>query len=147
MVSSAFDMSTLRAVALFAPLSDDELELLRPVLHVEDASVGTILIREGDPAVKMFVLLQGEVRVVTAHGTERERVVATLSPPEVFGEMALLTTGPCTATVVATDRCRFLSLEREGFESILREQPLVSLTLLKDAYDRLAAMNHQLANT
>ena len=48
MLGEQFDIQTLRALPLFSPLSDEELELLRPALTVESRNVGDVLIEEGD---------------------------------------------------------------------------------------------------
>ena len=85
MLGEQFDIQTLRALPLFSPLSDEKLERLRPALTVESRNVGDVLIQEGDIGETMYVLLLGEVKVVSNHRESTERVVATISPLSHLG--------------------------------------------------------------
>ena len=104
MLSKEFNLSTLRALELFAPLTDTELEFLRPQLAVRSVSIGDVLMEAGTPGDELYILLVGEVKVIQGFRTPLETVVATLQPIAVFGEMALLTGELRSATVVATAR-------------------------------------------
>ena len=137
MLGEQFDIQTLRALPLFSPLSDEELELLRPALTVESRNVGDVLIQEGDIGETMYVLLLGEVKVVSNHRESSERVVATLKPIESFGDMSLVSGEPRSASVVCTASCRLLALDREGLERGLIQHPAVCLHLLQDAHRKL----------
>lgn len=137
MVDESFRISTLRAVKLFEPLSDAELELVRPAVGVREYSIGDVIIAEGTEGDELFVLLLGEAKIVKNHRTVEETVVATVRPIEVIGEMALLFGDLRSATIVATESCRFVTLSREAFEEILVANPTVCLHLLQDAYARI----------
>ena len=137
MLGEQFDIQTLRALPLFSPLTDDELELLRPALSVTTRNVGDVLIEEGDVGETMYVLLVGEVKVVTNHRESDENVIATLNPVESFGDMSLISGETRSASVVCTSSCRFLSLDREGLERVLLQHPAVCLHLLQDAHQKL----------
>jgi CRP/FNR family cyclic AMP-dependent transcriptional regulator len=139
MLGEQFDILTLRALPLFAPLSDAELELLRPALAVETRNVGDVLIQEGDAGDVMFVLLLGEAKVVSSHRSENEKIQATLSPIESFGDMSLISGEVRSATVVCTETCRLLSLRRSGLEEVLLQHPAVCLHMLQDAHKKLRA--------
>ena len=137
MLSSAFDVQTLRAIPLFSPLSDEELELLRPHLAIRTLSVGDLAFSEGMPGDELYVLLSGEVKVIKSHRLPTETVIAVFGPVEAFGEMSLLTGDQRSATVIATEPSRFLTLTKEAFERMLHTHPGVGITLLRDAYARL----------
>jgi len=137
MLHESFDLATLRAVNLFAPLSDQDLEKLRPVLAVETLNVGDVVLNEGDAGTKLYVLLVGEVKVVRKHRQPDEKVIAKLTPIETFGAMSLIAGESRSATVVCTDTCRFLAMDREGLEQVLLHNPSITLLLLQDAYRHL----------
>ena len=141
MLHEQFRLSTLRALPIFEPLSDDELEHLRPALTVRTCSVGDVVVEEGTPGDELYVLLVGEAKVVRSHRQPHEKIIAVLNPIEVFGEMALLTGELRSASVIATDTCRLLSLTREALEAVLMQHPSVCLTLLRDAYRRMKLMS------
>jgi CRP-like cAMP-binding protein len=144
MLSPSFDITALRAVPLFSPLSDEELELLRTALSVRTLSLGDVAVVEGTPADELFILLSGEVKVVKNHRRDDERVIAVLGPVEAFGEMSILSGEPRWATVIATEPSRFLTLSKDALESVLLKQPQVALTLLRDAFARLRKLQDQL---
>lgn len=144
MLSKEFNLATLRALPLFSPLTDTELEVLRPELAVRIASVGDVLMASGTPGDELYILLLGQVKVIHNYRMANETVAATLEPIAVFGEMALLTGEPRSATVIATEPSRFLTLRRDGLESVLLTYPSVCLSLLRDAYRRLSDVNSRL---
>ncbi len=137
MVSEAFNITTLRALDIFAPLSDEELAFLRPAVSIEDRSIGDVILTEGAEGDAMWVLLVGEVKVVKAHRTPEERVLSVLQPVRVFGEMALVGRATRSATVIATDSCRFLRLTREALECVVLRHPEACSALRRAAYRRL----------
>jgi len=140
MLSESFNIQTLRAVKLFAPLSDEELELIRPALSIQDCNIGDILMQEGETGDDLYVLLGGEVKVVAGHRTDNEMVLSTMQPVEVFGEMSLLSDAPRSATIIATDTCRCIVVTKDALENVLMEHPAICLALLHDAYRRLVTL-------
>ena len=103
--------------------------------------------REGDKGDDLYVLLGGEVKVVAGHRTEHETVLSTMSPIEVFGEMSLLSDAPRSATIIATDTCRFIVVTKEALENVLMDHPSICLALLHDAYRRLAALTKRVGSS
>jgi CRP-like cAMP-binding protein len=144
-VTETFNLSTLRALDLFAPLSDEQLELLRPAINIHHASVGDVLMKEGTAGDELFIILLGECKVIKGHRTVDETVVARLRQKAVFGSMALLAGKPRSASVLATDTCRLLTLSREGLYSMLLENPRACLALLKAAHERVSNLTEQVA--
>jgi hypothetical protein len=103
-------LALLRSTSLFQPLEQPALELLVHRLIPVHASAGTVLIREGDPGDRFFVIEAGEA-AVTVDGRE----IARLGPGGYVGEIALLRDVPRTATVTALTDLDLLALEREEF--------------------------------
>src|SRR6266849_6382941 len=95
----------LSAVDVFAPLSTDELRKLAMATVGHVFAPGETLIRAGDEGSSMFVVHNGRVQVqLTESG--KSRPVAVLSEGNFFGEMALFTGEPRTASVVALEETR-----------------------------------------
>jgi CRP-like cAMP-binding protein len=145
MVSKEFNVATLRSIPLFKSFDDATLEELRPALKVHRMGAGEVVVREGDAADRLFVLVAGEVQVVKNYLEPGAQTVDFLSPPACFGEMALVGQD-CTrsATVVSTEPCHFVSLTREAFRSVLLNNPEVALGLLEEAFRRLRQANELL---
>jgi len=87
----------LERIPLFASLSESELEELTGSFEVKSTAAGTELIGEGTGGYSFFALADGQARV-----TANDNEIATLSPGDCFGEMALLGSGRRTASVTTT---------------------------------------------
>jgi CRP-like cAMP-binding protein len=111
----------LRAVPLFADLSDVQLDRLAAGTTEFGASPGQPLIQRGAPGSGMFVLEEGRA-VVEAPEGDRE-----LSPGDVFGERALVGDDvERTARVRALTDVRCLAISRAELERVLAESPRIA---------------------
>jgi small-conductance mechanosensitive channel/CRP-like cAMP-binding protein len=119
-------LSALRQVDFLAELADAELEVLRSNLAEAVFGHGEIICREGDPGDTFFVLRRGHVEVTARGVGGYETHVADLAAPAFFGEMALLTGEPRSATVRAKGDTELLILERAGFEELFKTRPSVA---------------------
>lgn len=144
MVDAAFNLTTLRALPIFSPLSDDELETIRPAVRVRVFSTGDTIMAEGEPAEDLAVLLVGEARVVRHHHELNEVVLGTVHRLDVVGEIGALTGLPRSATVVATEPCRLLTISRDALDAVLLAHPTTCMALLYDAYRRIATLNDEM---
>src|SRR5438552_278773 len=99
----------------FRGLGAAQREELAGRFHEQRHAKGTVLFREGDAGESFYIVVSGQVEV-RAGG----RVVAYFGPGECFGEMALLTGAPRSATVVVVLDCRLLTLDGSAFARLLR---------------------------
>ena len=81
---------------------------------------GTTIVRQGGPAEKFFIVVDGMVDVIREDGGS-ERVVATLGPGEFFGEVAILRDMPRTATVRAVTAVSLLTMDNGTFRSLVAQ--------------------------
>ena len=114
------ELAILRSVDLFASVPAPELEGLAARLEEVAAKSGAVIVREGEPGTRFYVIEDGEVEV-----NRGGRPVATLGPGDYFGEIALLRHVPRTATVVAKTPVTLLALEREDFLEEVTGHPVV----------------------
>jgi CRP-like cAMP-binding protein len=125
-------VSLLAKVPLFSDCSQRELlAIARGVKDVRHAA-GTVIAREGDPGIGLFVIVSGEAEV--SIGGKKK---ATLGPGEYFGEVALLDGGPRTATVMATTDLELLGLTEWAFRGLMQEHPSIALKTLQQMAGRL----------
>jgi CRP-like cAMP-binding protein len=121
----------LRAIELFAPLDDAALERLAARTRRLDFTAGEPIVRQGEAGDTVYVVHEGEVGVrVQVDGSIAE--VATLRPGQIFGEMALLTGEPRSASCTARTEVSCYVIDRAVFEALLAQHP--------DIAERLAAM-------
>jgi voltage-gated potassium channel len=124
----------LRKVPLFAGCSKAELAELARQTDELAIGEGRVLAREGQSGREFFVLVDGTVRI-----TKNKRKVADLGPGEWFGEIALITRGPRTATVKASSPVRVLVLTDRAFRQVVQRVPSIALKVLASVGERLGA--------
>ena len=110
----------LRKVPLFENASEGFLREL--VLHLEPAvfTPGDTILRRGEIGNRIYFIHRGTVQVLS--GDERQ-VVATLGDGDFFGELALLTRQPRSASIRAVDYCNLYTLEKREFDLVLDKFP------------------------
>jgi len=99
----------LRVVPLLTGLEQRALEELAALGHQRTVRAGEDVVREGEPADRFYVLLEGTAAVYSG-----ERMIRTLARTDHFGEIALLEQVPRTATVRGLTDVRLFSLDREA---------------------------------
>jgi hypothetical protein len=124
-------------IPLFSDLSTPEFIDVAILLVRRVAKVGETIVREGDPGDSMFIISTGEVRA-TIESSGQQLPVATLRDGDFFGEMAVLSGEPRTATVTAVKNTELLELSRENLQVICSRHPHVEAKL-RLAYDERVA--------
>jgi CRP-like cAMP-binding protein len=109
-------VTELARVGLFASLSGETLSRLADVMQREDVSPGTVLVREGEPGDRFYVLISGVAGVSQSSLGERR----ILRAGEFFGEVALTMHVPRTATVTAMTPCVVASCDASAFDELVR---------------------------
>jgi CRP-like cAMP-binding protein len=125
-------MEELAKVPLFSDCSNRDLQTISRVVKDIDHRAGTVIAREGEPGVGLFVIVDGEAEV-TIGGKKK----ATLGPGEFFGEIALLDGGPRTATVTAITDVKLLGLTEWVFRGLMQEHPSIAIKTLQQMAGRL----------
>jgi small-conductance mechanosensitive channel/CRP-like cAMP-binding protein len=110
----------LRAVDLFEPLKDADLERLGQEVHVRRFGRDEHIIQEGDDGRTFYVLASGEVSV---RAGKSQSEVTRLGQGGYFGEMSLLTGEKRAATVVALEDSLLLEVDRPTFARLFGEHP------------------------
>lgn len=121
---------------LFQMLPAADRAVIAAAFQPERHSAGSVIIREGEPGDKLYLLHSGKVEVTRALPNGREDPVASLLPGDVFGEIALLNRTPRTRSVRAIEPAVVLALSREAFEGMVL--PRLSRTQIEDAVQKIA---------
>lgn len=116
----------LKSIELFRGLAQEELDELAKSVKTAPFAAGEIVTRQDAKANWLYVLTQGqvEIRVNTVDGQTRR--VHTLSAPDFFGEMALVTGGRREASVVALTDIECLRVDRSAFGTLLERRPEIA---------------------
>ncbi|HEY8200826.1 MAG TPA: Crp/Fnr family transcriptional regulator [Actinomycetota bacterium] len=121
----------LAASPLLAELEPEALLRLAASARQRIFPQGHFLFRQGEAGDELFAILSGRVRAVRAQEDGSDLVVATLGPPDVFGELALVDGGPRAVSVVALESTRVLTLHRTSVLSLMTGDPGVAQSLLR----------------
>jgi CRP/FNR family transcriptional regulator, cyclic AMP receptor protein len=124
----------LKRVPLFAGCSKKELGEIAMVADEIDVGAGQVLTAEGDSGREFFVLVDGAADV-----RRNGRKVSALGSGDFFGEIALVSDRPRTATVTTTVPVRLLVVTDRAFRELMRKVPSIQLKVLTALADRLAA--------
>jgi len=125
-------VAQLERVPLFSECSQRDLQTIARVVKDIDHPAGTVIAREGDPGIGLFVITKG-----TADVSIGGRKKVTLGPGDFFGEIALLDGGPRTATVTAVSDVSLLGLTEWVFRGLMQEHPSIALKTLQQMAGRL----------
>jgi CRP/FNR family transcriptional regulator, cyclic AMP receptor protein len=98
---------------------------------------GKLLFAKGDKGDALYVLLEGEVEVRSSTEGGKDIRIASLKPPAVIGEMAVLDGGARSADICAIRRSRFLRIHRDQALAALESEPKALLKLLAELSRRL----------
>ena len=112
---------------IFAGLPSARLETAARQLKPVPMLTGEVIVREGDPADRFYVIADGSLSVT--QGAEGKHL-RDLGPGDVFGEIGLLRQSPRTATVTATSDGSLLALEAEEFRDLVSAGPGLSTRML-----------------
>jgi CRP/FNR family transcriptional regulator, cyclic AMP receptor protein len=123
----------LKKVPLFSRLGKKELQDVAHIADELDLPAGKEMAQQGDRGREFFVLLDGEAEV-----TKSGNRVNTLQPGDFFGEIALVTKMPRTATVTATSDVRVLVITERDFDSLMRRSPTIGHGVAEALAERIA---------
>ena len=127
----------LRNVPLFSGLDETELERLSRVATRRRAWRGDQVVRAGESADALLILLTGRAKVTYFDEEGREIILAWLGPGEFFGEMGLIDGSPRSASVVAVEPCELLAIGKSEFQRCMQENFQVAQKLMQILVRRL----------
>ena len=121
--ATAAAAARLEGVEILSPLSPEEREALRQRLkHVVFAGGENVFV-EGSQAHSLYIVERGELAVFVQDSSGREVEVGRLGPGDAFGEMALLTGEPRSATVRAVSESALYRIDKDAFAEVLAANP------------------------
>jgi CRP-like cAMP-binding protein len=123
----------LKRVPLFSKLDKKSLQDVAHIADELDLPAGKEMATEGDRGREFFVLLRGEAEV-TKSGSR----INTMKEGDFFGEIALVTKMPRTATVTATSDVDVLVITEHAFDNLLKRSPQIGRAVAEALVERVA---------
>ncbi len=127
----------LKKIPLFTQLSDTEIASVTKAARERTYPKNSVILFEDDPGDALYVVLNGEVKVVLIGEDGREVILSILRAGDFFGEMSLIDDQPRSAHVIATEDSNLLVLRRDEFRQCLEQAPRIALGLLQALSRRL----------
>lgn len=134
----------LRTMDIFEALPSEELETIAQLLRERRLDESDVLCRQGEPGDALFIVTGGRIRLSTTDPSGNEKVLTYFTDGQFFGEMALLTGAPRSATATAETDSQVLVLHKEAFDRLLASHPQIMREMLKVVSQRTLNTNQQL---
>ncbi len=130
-------LASLNEIALFASLSEGELQALAQRAVERRYSAGDMLFWEGEPCAGIFLVIEGSVKIFKTSAGGREMMLSLEQAPATVAELPLFDGGPYPASVRAVEPVLCLFLNKADFQQVCRQFPDVALKVLAAVGRRL----------
>jgi CRP/FNR family transcriptional regulator, cyclic AMP receptor protein len=121
--------------------SDNFLNLFANERDTVTLTPGQILFSKGDPGHQLYVVKSGELQILDGN-----HVFETISAGAIFGEMALVSKDPRSATVKATRESVVIPVDEKRFMYLVQHTPMFALRVMNVMSTRLRTMNERAAS-
>jgi CRP-like cAMP-binding protein len=128
------DTAALESIPLFAQLTLEQRAAVADACEELEVESGATLLREGDFGYGVFAITAGTADVI-----QGDETIRALGPGDMFGEIAVLSGGRRTATVVATSEMRLVTVLNRDMWRLERESPEIAEALRATIAERLAS--------
>lgn len=139
------ETESLRSIALFRGLNQQELEMIAEEVTQWECAKGQYIFKEGDESTVLYAVTKGEVVATISAGIFLKHKIATISEGECFGELAFIDQKPRTASVKATKRSQVITLSRDDFLKIGKTNQHIQTVIYKNI-GRILAKRLRAAN-
>ena len=136
----------IRQAPLFSALDDEAAHSLRNSMVALKLNKGQTLFKAGQEGDRLYVVVQGKIKLGTSTNDGRENLLSILGPGEMFGELSLFDPEPRTSTATAVTDARLVSLAHDAVIGLVTSNPQTSLELLRRLAQRLRKSNEVLAD-
>ena len=112
------------------------ISLFRNATDCESFSAGQVIFQEGQPGDVMYAVSEGEVNILI-----RDKVIDTVGPGGILGEMALIDAKPRSATARARTDGKLVPISEKRFTFLVQQTPHFALQVMRVMADRLRHMD------
>lgn len=140
------DVTVFDAMPLFEGLTASEKQDLMSRMEQVNLRRGQILFNEGDEGDRLFIVVQGKLKLGHRSGDGRENLLAVVGPGEMIGELTLFDPGPRSSTATAVAPTSLLWMSHDTAHAFLESHPALLTKLLRLMAMRLRKTNANLAD-
>ena len=136
----------LKKIEIFADLSVNELAAVASVTEEAAFDEMEMVFREGETGDTLFLVLEGEVAVIKDCNVDREIELDTIGPGDYFVDMALFGDDRRSATIRVKKDARFLTLNKQELQEIVREYPQIALHVCRVLSVRIRRLHGKISD-
>ena len=136
----------LRRAPLFEGLDEESARALRRQMPDVKLSRGEHLFLEGQEGDRLYIVLDGKLKLTRAAADGRENLLSVLGPGEMFGELSLFDPRPRTSSASAITDATLAGLAHDALRALLGDHPDVSIHMLQALARRLRRANDVVAD-
>ena len=136
----------LKKIEIFADLSVNELAAVASVTEEAAFDEMEMVFREGETGDTLFLIVEGEVAVIKDCNVDREFELDTIGPGDYFGDMALFGDDRRSATIRVKKDARFLTLNKQELQEIVREYPQIALHVCRVLSVRIRRLHGKISD-
>ena len=137
----------LQGVPVFAGLGDAALSLLANAAEEAVFRAGEVIVREGEPGNRMYIIRSGKVEVVKHLSEPHETILAVLGAKDFVGEMSIVDSVVRSASIRAVEDTTLYSLKGIDLYRLFKKYPeqyaIVILNIARDLARRLRALDER----
>ncbi|MFH0990909.1 MAG: cyclic nucleotide-binding domain-containing protein [bacterium] len=130
-------LERLSKIELVRSLPPEEMEDVLSCIQPVKVRSGEAIFRQGDKADALYCIDEGHVDILTDQSRENEAPFARLGPGQSFGEIALLSGEPRSATAIAVEETSLLKIEKELFDELMDHSPRLRVAVEQLSTQRL----------
>jgi len=124
------DPDYLVNIRMFDHLTEDDRTNLASVIDEQKVAEGRTLFHAGDPGDSLFIVVKGEIELFIKDMVGQKIVLHSAQTGDMFGELAMLDSGPRTATALALTDSEVLVLDRDDLMLLFQRKPEAALHML-----------------
>ena len=134
----------LESINLFYDVSDEFLDKASQLCKIKNYPKNSMIILEEEYGDKLFIVKNGTVKITRVNDEGKEVILALLGAGDFFGEMAILDGESRSANALAQEKCELVTINREDFLDLLKNNFQICMNLLEELAVRLRKSDQQI---
>ncbi len=139
-MTSMDKVAFLKKVPLFKDLKEKQLKLVANRMVERKFKAGDVIVKQGTGGEGFFMIFEGSAEAVFENSKGEKVVVNSFEATDFFGELALLSEGTRTASIIAKQDVTTQAITRWDFRAILMEDAEMAVTILEELAKRFRTL-------
>ena len=137
---------TLAKAGIFQGVDADAVAALIKEMETLTFSRGTTIFDEGEPGDRLYIIVDGKVKLARHAPDGRENLLSVMGPSDIFGELSIFDPGPRTSSAVCVTEVTAATMDSQMLKQWITDHPEISQQLLRVLARRLRRTNASLAD-